>query len=80
MVQRHAVDVVAKRIDQPTAATVCTVLRSVEHIPVTAAVAFDGSLHLRAERTLSTWEEVTAMRAFCAVTDVRVRWHEAVAS
>lgn len=71
----HAVDVVAKRIEQPVATAVCTVLRSVEHIPVTAAVAFDGSLHLRPERVLTTLEEVTTLRAFCACTDVRVTWH-----
>jgi hypothetical protein len=79
MVRQHAVDVVAKRIEQPIATAVCKVLGSVAHIPVTAAVAFDGSLHLHAGRQLSTAEEVTATRAFCAVTDVRITWHEAVA-
>jgi hypothetical protein len=78
MVEQHAVDVVAKRIEQPVATAVCTVLRSA-HIPVTADVAFDGSLHLRPQRELSTAEEVTTLRAFAALTDVRLTWHAAVA-
>jgi hypothetical protein len=75
----HAVDVVAKRIEQPIATAVCAVLRA-EHIPLTAAVAFDGSLHLHPQRPLRTPERVTAIRAFAAVTDVRQVWHGAVAS
>lgn len=78
MVEQHAVDVVAQRIEQPVATAVCTVLRAA-HIPVTAAVAFDGSLHLRPQRELTTAEEVAALRAFAAVTDVRLRIHEVMA-
>jgi hypothetical protein len=80
IVQQHAVDVVAKRIEQPVATAVCTVLASVEHIPVRAQVAFDGTLHLWPQRQLATAEEVTTLRAFTAVTDVRLRLHEAVTS
>lgn len=78
MVEQHAVDVVAKRIEQPVATAVCTVLRSA-HIPVLADVAFDGSLHLRPQRVLSTAEEVTTLCAFCSCTDVRITLHEPVA-
>lgn len=76
--QQHAVDVVAKRIDPAVASAVCTVLRSVERIPVAATVAFDGSLHLWPQRELLTPERVTTMRAFCSCTDVRIIFHEAV--
>lgn len=75
--QQHAVDVVAKRIDQPTATAVCTVLRA-QHIPVIAAVAFDGSLHLHPQRVLTTPEEVSMFRAFTACSDVRIIPHWAV--
>jgi hypothetical protein len=78
IVNAHVVDVVARRIEQPAATTICTVLRSVEHIPVTALVGFDGTVHLHASRQLSTPEEVTALRAFAACTDARLAWHPAV--
>jgi hypothetical protein len=80
MVEDHAVDVVAKRIEQPDATAVCEQLRDVEHIPVIASVAFDGSLHLWPQRELLTCERVTAIRAFCACSDVRQVWHVAVTS
>lgn len=76
----HAVDVVAHRIDQPEAATVCRVLRSVEHIPLTADVGFDGTVHLRPGRELSTPELVTTYRAFCACTDARLVVHKGTAA
>ena len=70
----RACNVVGHRIDQHEAATVCQVLRSVEHIPLSADVEFDGTVHLRPQRDLSTPEQVTAYRAFQAVTDARVLW------
>lgn len=79
IVSEHARDVVAHRIAQPEAATVCRILRSVEHIPLTADVGFDGTVHLRPQRELSTAERVTTLRAFCSVTDARLVVHGAVA-
>lgn len=76
----HVVDVVGQPIAQPVATLVCIVLRGVEHLPVTADVAFDGTVHLRPARPMSTFEEVTALRAFLAVTDAPLRWHPAVTS
>ena len=75
----HVRDVVARRIGQHDAATVCQVLRTVEHIPVTADVGFDGTVHLRPRRCLSSYEEMVTLRAFCACTDARLVVHEAVA-
>lgn len=74
----HVIDVVGHRIAQAEAAAVCNVLRAVEHIPLTADVAFDGTVHIRPQRELSTADEVTALRAFAAVTDARLIWHGAV--
>lgn len=74
----HVVDVVGQPITQPVATVVCIVLRGVEHLPVTADVAFDGTVHLRATRPMTTLEEVTALRAFMSVTDAPLRWHPAV--
>ncbi len=79
IVTGHARDVVAHRIAQPEASTVCRILRSVEHIPLTADVGFDGTVHLRPQRELTTPERVVALRAFCAVTDARLVVHGAVA-
>lgn len=73
----HVVDVVGHFITQPVATAVCTVLAGVEHIPVSADVGYDGTVHLRPARPLATLEEVTAMRAFTAVTDAPLRWHPA---
>lgn len=60
----------------PELHAVCQVLR-VMKIPVTADR--DGprnTVHLRAGRELSTAEEILALRAFAAVTDSRLAWHE----
>ena len=76
----HTRDVVGHRIAQIEATTVCTVLRAVEHIPLTADVAFDGSVFVRPQRELSTPEWVTVMRAFCAVSDSPIVRLGAVAS
>jgi hypothetical protein len=77
----HVVDVVAHRIGDVEAQAVCNVLRSVEHIALTADLSFDGRVvHLRPQRDLLTPERVTTMRAFAAVTDAELRWHQAVAA
>jgi hypothetical protein len=77
----HAVDVIGRRIDSAEALAVCKVLDSVEHVQVTADVSFDGEIvHIRPGAVMSTLDEVTALRAFAAVTDAELRWHPAVAS
>jgi len=75
----HTRDVVGHRCAQVEATTVCTVLRAVEHIPLTADVDDNGSVHVRPQRELTTREHVTVLRAFGAVTDVQLVWHAAVA-
>lgn len=78
IVEAHVVDVVGHRAAQIEATTVCTVLRAVWHIPLTADVEFGGAVNLRPQRALSTWEQVTVMRAFCSVTDSPPHLHGAV--
>lgn len=80
IVEAHVVDVVGRFVTQDTATAVCKVLRAVSHIPITADVAYDGSVNLRPGRLLCTAERVTVMRAFTACTDCRLNWHQAVAS
>jgi hypothetical protein len=71
----HVVDVVAHRIGDVEVQAVCNVLRSVEHIALTADLSFDGRVvNLRSQGQLSTLDEVTALRAFAAVTDAELRW------
>jgi hypothetical protein len=41
--------------------------------------ADEKAIHLHPVGPVTTAQEVRALRAFCAVTDVRVQWHEAVA-
>lgn len=75
----HARDVVGHRCAQVEATTVCTVLRAVEHIPLTASIGPGGSVFLFPQRELSTCERVTVMRAFCAVSDSPLIWCAVVA-
>lgn len=74
----HVVQVAARPITQLSATAISALLRDAEHIPVTAAVAFDGSVDLYAVGPVSTRDEVHALRAFAAVTDAPLRWHEGV--
>lgn len=62
------------RINQSLA----TWLATQQHLPLTAAVAYDGSVDLWPKAPTTTAEEVRVMRAFAAVTDARLRWHRAV--
>lgn len=77
--QGHTFEVVARHIPQNVATAVCTVLAAVEHIRVTADVAYDGTVNLRPQCALTTPQEVVVLRAFASVSDVRLRLHEAVA-
>lgn len=65
----HVIDVVGHRIAQAEATDICRVLGSVQHIGLTADVAFDGRVNLRPQGELSTPEEVAALRAVSAATD-----------
>lgn len=71
----RTVHVIRRRIDQATA----TQLATDKHLPVTAAVAYDGTVDLWPTRPVSTVDEVAALRAFVAATDAPLRWHPAVA-
>lgn len=74
----HTVDVIARRISPAEARAVCLVLASVEHLAVAADLSPDGKLvYLRPLGDESTWAEVTAFRAFAAVTDAELRWRPA---
>lgn len=67
--------VVAHQLTAPEAHAICAVLHAVEHINVEAHVAERGVVYVwPVGRELSTAEEVSALRAFNAVTDARVRW------
>jgi hypothetical protein len=46
-------------------------------LPVTAAVDYDGTVDLWADRKVTTLEEVHCLCTFMAKTDARLRWHEA---
>jgi hypothetical protein len=59
--------VVVHELTDQEAHAICVVLRA-QHIPVTVAVV-DRTAHIHPCREVSTYEEVTAMRAFFAVTD-----------
>lgn len=48
-----------------------------QHIPVSVNVDAEV-VHLWPQRSVSTVEEVTVLRAVCAKTDSRIAWHEAV--
>jgi hypothetical protein len=52
---------------------ICAVLHAVEHIDVTVDIDADYVAHVRPVGTMSTFEEVTALRAVAALTD-RVVW------
>jgi hypothetical protein len=67
-----------RAIIQVEATTVCNVLRAVEHIPLTADVASDGTVNLHPQRELTTPERVAVLRAFGSVTDVCLHWDPAV--
>lgn len=55
-------------------------LWSTEHIPVDLHVEPDGAVDLwPVGRELTTYEEVTALRAICGATDAPVRWYPGVA-
>lgn len=61
-------------ITQEQATAVCAGL----DMPVSADVAFDGTVHLRARGPMDTRQEARALAAMLAVT-AAVRWHGAVA-
>lgn len=65
--------VVARPIRQAEATRLAAAL------PVTAAVNYDGTVHLWANRPTTTAEEVRALGAFIGRTDAPVSWHKAVA-
>ena len=62
------------RIDQAHATRLARLL------PLTAAVGYDGTIDLWADRELTTLEEVQALTVFIDVTDAPLRWHQAVAT
>lgn len=54
-------------------------LWSTEHIPVDVHVEPDGAIDLwPVGRELTTYEETTALRAYCGATDALVRWYPGV--
>lgn len=64
----------------PEASAIRTVLWSVEHIPVDVHVDERGRVNVwPVGRELTTVEEVTALRAFAAVSDSELRWFGTVA-
>lgn len=70
---------IAHPLTASEAAAVRTVLWSVEHIPVDVHVDQAGRVNLwPVGREVTTLEEVTALRAFAAVTDSPLRWFPAV--
>lgn len=66
-------------LTEPEARAVCVILAAVEHIPVTAQLDKAKTVHITPVRELTVLEEVTALRAFAAVTDGRLAWHKAAA-
>lgn len=77
----QVVSVVEQRIGPAEARAVCRVLGGVEHILVVADVQYGGEVvHIWPQGQMSTRDEVTALRAFLAVTDAELRWHPAVSA
>lgn len=73
------VQVVGHRLTPAEAATVCAALAADEqHLPVLAAADARNIVHVWAQRPMTTAEEVTVLRAFAAVSDSRLAWHQAV--
>ena len=60
------------------AATICRSLER-QHIPVRVAVDEAETVHIWAQRPVTTREEVTALAAVLAKTDSRVAWHKETA-
>ncbi|MCW2768505.1 MAG: hypothetical protein JWO11_4464 [Nocardioides sp.] len=70
---------VTHQLTADEAHAICAVLNALEHIPVGALVAERGEVHVwPVGRELTLLEEVSAVRAFCSVTDARVRWYPVV--
>lgn len=75
-----AAAVLAHAMTPVEANAVRVVLWSTEHIPVDVHVDQDGRVNVwPVGRELTTLEEVTALRAFAAVSDAPLRWFPAVA-
>jgi hypothetical protein len=66
--------VIRHRLTDPEAHAICSVLHAVSHIDVGALVEeVDGVVSIRPiGHVLSILEEVSVLRAFCAVTDAPV--------
>lgn len=75
---------VVRELTAAEARAVCCVLHAVEHITVDAHVvssALAGCVVVNVwpvGRELTTREEVSALRAFAAVTDSPIRWYPVV--
>lgn len=68
------------QITQPEADAIRKVLWSIERIPVGVCITRLGEVDVYpVGRELSTLEEVTALRAFAAVTDAPLYWCPGVA-
>lgn len=71
---------IGHRLTASEAHAVCAVLHAVERIDVEAHVAELDVVYVWAVgEALPVAQEVTVLRAFCAVTDAVVRWVPAVA-
>lgn len=72
----RTVNVITRPLDPAVAAEVAAQL-SRDGLPVLPAVDEHEVVHVWGLRSTTTAEEVTALRAFTAVTDAPIRWHPA---
>lgn len=71
---------IQRQLTQGEAHAVCAVLHAVSHVVVEAHVNEFGYVAVwPVGRALTVAQEVVVLRAFCAVTDLPVRWFPAVA-
>ncbi len=79
IVAGHVIDLPAREISDMQAVDIAAGLLA-HGIHVIPVVDVFRTLHLWAVGSLSTEAEVAALRAFTAVTDCRIAWHEAEAA